>query len=450
MQIKNEKINGLTATYDVVIAPEAMAKALEDRLQALTKTVKIAGFRPGKVPLNVIKQRYGDAVRGEAMEKAVETAVSQLLKDKDIKPAMRPQISVSKFEDDNTIEFNMVVEQSPKIDVGDLSAIAVTKLVAPVETTEINAFLERLANSRQSTETVAEARPAKIGDVARINFAGTVNGEALPGMSAENFDLELGSNSFVPGFEDQLVGLKTGDKADINVTFPSDYGHPQLAGQPTVFAVEILELREKVKATLNDDLAKKFGFDNLQAWQDKARGALEMNHDRMSQTRMKRTLLDALDKAYMFEVPAGVVDAEYKQIWHYHIEDVKERGLDVADAEKDDSTKAEFRTIAQRRVRLGMLLAEIGRQQNVQVTAAEINRAIMQQAQQYPGQEQRIMKHYKQNPEAVNQVTAPLFEEKVVAYILSQAKVTDQQVSLAELERDPDAEAEEARLAAKK
>lgn len=445
MQIKNEKIDGLTATYDVVIAPEAVAKALEDRLQALTKTVKIAGFRPGKVPLNVIKQRYGDAVRGEAMEKAVETAITQLLKEKDIRPAMRPQVSVSKFDDDNTIEFNMIVEQSPKIEIGDLSAINVTKLVAPVETTEINSFLERLANSRTTTETVTEARAAKLGDVTRINFAGTVNGEALPGMASENFDLELGSNSFVPGFEDQLVGLKAGDKKDINVTFPADYGHPQLAGQPTIFAVEILELREKVKAELNDELAKKFGFDDLKAWQDKARGALEMNHDRMSQTRMKRALLDALDAAYKFDVPAGVVEAEYNQIWHYHIEDVKERGLDVADAEKDEATKAEFRTIAQRRVRLGMLLAEIGRGQNVQVTAAEINRAIMQQAQQYPGQEQRIMKYYKQNPEAVNQVTAPLFEEKVVDYILGQVKVTEQQVTLAELERDPDAEAEEAR-----
>lgn len=445
MQVKKTKSDGLSVELKVTVPASDIEAQIDERLQELGKTVKISGFRPGKVPMAMLKQRYGQTVRGEALEKAVNQSSAKAMEKEKIRPAMQPKIEITKFEDDNTLEYTLQVEQIPEFEPADFKKITVEKPVAEVEKKSIDEALERIAAGHKSTEVIKEKRATKKGDTILMSFDGSVDGERKPGMQSDEHELELGSGAFIPGFEDQLIGKKVGETVDVTVTFPEEYHAKDLAGKEAVFVCEIKELRKSVPAKIDDDLAKKLGMDSAAKLKDAVKEKITEEYEKFSKARVKRSLLDALDEANKFDVPKGMVEAEFKQIWDQHINDIKQRGLDVDKAEKDKETKDEFQTIAERRVRLGLLLSEIGQKNQIQILPEELNRAVMQQAYNYPGQEQEVIKYFQSNPQALDAIRAPLYEDKVVDFILEQVKVKENKVSVDELTADLDEEKETGR-----
>jgi trigger factor len=446
MKVTVKKSEGLYHEFAIQVPADQIQTFIQARLKEIGKKVKVDGFRPGKAPMALLEKRYGESARVEALDKAVEDCTFKALKEKEIKPAMRPKVDVTKFDNDNVLEFTVIVETMPNITPSDLAKITIEKPVAPIDEAEVKDALNRIAANYKVSQALATPRAAKMGDTVKMNFDGSSHGKKLPGMSAKGFELELGSNMFVDTFEEQLVGVNNGDKKTINVNFPADYRHPDLAGQPATFEVEVLEVCESVVPAIDDALAEKVGMKTLKDLDDAIRGQMQSEHDRLSRAKVKRALLDALDKANQFDVPQGMVDEEFEQIWNYHLQDVKKRGLDVAEAQKDEDTKKEFREISERRVRLGLLMSEIGEQNKIQVTNQELQQAIIREAYNYRGQEQEVIKYYQKNPQAVAALRAPIFEEKVTDYILSKITLNEKSVSKEELARDPDDEAEEARV----
>ena len=449
MNITEKKNENLYAEFTVQVPAKDVQTKIDAQLKEVGKKVKIPGFRPGKAPMAMLQQRYGDSVRGEALEKVVEESVVKTLKEKKIKPALQPKVEVTKFDNDNELEFTIAVEKMPVIEPKDFSGITLEKLVSPVEDSAVNEALDKIAANYKDSKALEKPRAAQMGDIVRIDFDGSVDGKKLPGMNAKDFDLELGTNSFVDTFEDQLVGLNNGDKKTVNVKFPDDYRHPDLKGQNAVFEVTINEVREATTPELNDELAQKAGINSLEELKNIIKTQMEREHDNLSRAKLKRALLDVLDKDNSFEVPKGMLESEYEQIWNYHLQDLKSRNVDTADAEKDENSKAEFRTIADRRVRLGLLVAEIGERNKISVTPQELQQAVMREAFNYRGQEQKVMEFYQKNPQALASLRAPLYEEKVVDYILSQVKLNEKQVSKEELAHDPDQDAEAGRTEGK-
>lgn len=447
MNITEQKNDALYAEFSIQVPADQVQAQIDKRLTEIGKKVKLDGFRPGKAPKNLVEQRYGESARAEALEKSVEEAVVKTLKDKNITPAVQPKVEVTKFDNDNVLEFTVSIEKMPEIKDVDFKAISLEKLVTPVEEKEIDEALKRIAANYKTSKVVEPARAAKMGDVVKLDFDGSVDGKKLPGMNAKDFELELGSNMFVDTFEEQLVGLKAGDSKTVNVHFPADYRHPDLKDQDAVFEVTINAVCEAVEAELNDELAQKLGIKSLEELKNAIRQQMENENNNLSRTRLKRSLLDALDNAQPFDVPKTMAESEYNQIWQYHLQDLKSRNADVAEAEADEESKAEFRKIAERRVRLGLLLAKIGEDNKVTVSNQELHQAIMREAYNYPGQEEQVVKFYQKNPQAVGSLRAPLYEEKVVDHILSLVTLNEKQVSKEELAKDPDADAEEDRVA---
>lgn len=450
MNITERKNEGLYAEFTIQVPAKDVQTQIDKRLLEVGKKVKIAGFRPGKVPMPLLQQRYGDSVRGEALENIVELSVNKALKEKNIRPALQPKVEVTKFENDNELEFTVAVEKMPVIEPKDFSGITLEKLVTPVADSEVDEALNRIASNYKDSKPLDTKRAAKMGDIVRIDFDGSVDGKKLAGMNGKDFDLELGTNSFVDTFEEQLVGLNDGDQKTVNVKFPDDYRHPDLKGQNAVFEVTVKEVRESTNPEINDELAQKAGISTLAELKNIIKTQMEREHNNVSRAKLKRALLDVLDKDNNFEVPKGMLDSEFEQIWNYHLQDMKTRKLDTTEAEKDEDSKAEFRTIANRRVRLGLLVAEVGERNKISVTNQELQQAIMREAYNYQGQEQKVIEFYQKNPQALSSLRAPLYEEKVVDYILSQVKLNEKQVTKEELMFDPDQEAEETTGKAKK
>ena len=444
MQITETSADGLKREFKVVISAQDIATKVDGKLEELRKTVQLPGFRPGKVPVAVIKQRYGGSVLAEALEDAIADSSRQALNERGLRIAMQPKINVEKYEDGGDLSYTMGVELLPDIEPGDLSGLELEKPVATVEDSAVDEALTRLASAHSVQAPVTEDRAAEKGDIAVIDFAGSVDGEALPGMDGKDYPLELGANQFVPGFEDQLVGAKAGEHRTVKVTFPADYPHDRLKGAETVFEVDVKELRKNVPAEVNDDLAKEFGMESLEKLREAVGDRIKSEYANVSRLRVKRQLLDKLAEAHSFEVPPGMVDVEFEGIWQRLQQELK-NGTAGEDAGKpEEELKTEYRGIAERRVRLGLLLSEIGRRNDIQVTQDEINRALIAEARRFPGQERQVFEFFKQNREALENLRAPLFEDKVVDYILDQAKVSEKPVSAEELMKDPDEEAEAA------
>ena len=446
MKVTVKKAEGLYHEFAIEVPADQIQTFIQARLKEIGKKVKLDGFRPGKAPMALLEKRYGESARIEALDKAVEDCTFKALKEKDIKPAMRPKVDVTKFDNDNVLEFTVMVETMPKITPADFSTITIEKPIAQIDEDEVKDALNRIAANYKISQPLATPRPAKMGDTVKMNFDGSSHGKKLPGMSAKGFELELGSNMFVDTFEQQLVGVNNGDKKTIEVNFPADYRHPDLAGQPATFEVEVLEVSESVTPAMDDTLAEKVGMKTIKDLEDAVRSQMQSEHDRVSRAKVKRALLDALDKANQFTVPNGMVEEEFNQIWNYHIQDVKKRGLNVEEAQKDDETKKEFQEIAERRVRLGLLMAEIGEHNKIQVTNQELQQAVIREAYNYRGQEQEVIKYYQKNPQAIAALRAPIFEEKVTDFILSKVTINEKNVSKEDLLRDPDDEAEETRI----
>lgn len=439
MQITETSAEGLRRDFKVVITAQDIESRVQTRLTEVGKTVKIPGFRPGKVPMPILKQRYGQSVMGEVLEAAVNDGAQKAVSDNNLRPALQPKIEVLKFDPGQDLEFAVQVELLPEIEPADLSAVEIEKPVAAVADDTVTEALGRLSKGRRTTEKVEEDRAAVTGDILLIDFDGSVDGEKRPGMKGDDYELELGSGSFIPGFEDQLVGAKAGSDVTVNVTFPVEYHAAELAGKEAVFEVKVKEIRVGKDAELNDDLAKTFGFDDLEALKAAIKERTEGEYGQTSRLRAKRSLLDKLAELHSFEVPAGMVEIEFEQIWKRLQEELARGGADAEDEGKDEEAlKAEYRDIAVRRVRLGLLLSEIGRRNNISVTREELQKAMFDEVRRYPGQEQQVFEFFQKNPQAVESLRAPIYEDKVVDFILGTVKVNEVTVSVEELMRDPD------------
>lgn len=453
MQVVETKNEGLLREYTITLLASEIEEKVDYRLEDLRKTANIPGFRPGKVPTALLKQRFGKNVMGEVLEAAVGESSRQAIEDHTLRPAMQPNIEITKFEEGEDLEYKMAIEVMPDIQPMDFSKIEVERLVAKADEKEIDETIDRLAQQYRNSEPIKRARKSRKGDVVVIDFKGMIDGEAFDGGAAEGHQLEIGSNQFIPGFEDQLIGVKAGESHSVPVSFPEDYGAEALAGKEAVFEVEVKEIRQMVDTVVDDEFAKTLGQESLEELRKSIAERLGQDYASMSREKLKRELLDVLENEHEFEVPPGMVDAEFNSIWG-QVEETRrqqeagETGVeeDTEDKEEksDDELKEEYRQISTRRVQLGLLLTEVGNSNNVEVSAEEINRALMTEAQKYPGREKEFIEMYRNSPEAMASIRAPIFEEKVVDFILELANVTEREVSIEELMQMPDADSDAA------
>jgi trigger factor len=439
MQVIDKSADGLNREFNVVVPATAIEAKVVSRLNEVGQQVRLPGFRPGKVPMKLLRSRFGESVRGEVLEITINESTQAALTEKALKPAMQPKVELVTFEEGKDLEFSVKLEVLPEIDGADFANIELNRPVTSVTEEELNKALNDFVKSRRTTETVTEARAAQTGDAVVADFVGSIDGVEFEGGKASGATIEIGAGQFIPGFEEQLIGAKVGDSVTINVTFPEDYGSKDLAGKAASFKTDVKELKTFKTPELTDELAKEMGDESVEALKNRMRGFLQQNYDGASRLRVKRQLLDKLAEGHTFPVPKGMVDVEFDAIWRQMEQVVKSGQLDEEDAGKsEDELKAEYRGIAERRVRLGLLLSDIGQKNNVAVAQEDLTKAITQEAFRYPGQEAAVVEFYQRNPQALESLRAPIFEEKVVDFIISRAKVTDQTVSVDELMRDPD------------
>ncbi len=434
MNITELKSEGLKKEYKIVVPAKDMEAKVDSKLAAVSKNVKLPGFRPGKAPKAMLKQKYKASVTGEALDDLVREATDEVIKSKELRPAMMPNVKITSFADGKDVEFEMSVEVLPEIKFGDLSAISLEKLMAEVPAEEVDKAINYLAESRKNTKKVEEDRALEKGDIAVIDFVGSVDGVEFKGGKGAAYPLELGSGAFIPGFEDQLIGQKAGCKTDVKVTFPENYHAKDLAGKDAVFAVEVKEIRVKEPVKVDDEFAKSLGEKSLDELKSKVSDRIKADYEAASRMKLKRRLLDILDDEYDFEVPEGLVDAEYKGIVSQYEQAKKHNQLDESEKEKsEEELLADYKNIAVRRVKLGLLLSEIGKDAKISIEPDDVNKAIMAEARKYPGQEKAVFDYYLKNKNAVEALKAPIFEEKIIDYILSKAKVSEKIISVEEL-----------------
>lgn len=439
MQVTQTATDGLKREFKVVVPAGSIEDKVANRLEDLGRTIRMPGFRPGKVPMTLLRKRYGPSVMGEVLEAAVNDATRQAMTDHNLRPAMQPKIEITSYAEGKDLEFTVALETLPEITPADFSTIELERPVAEVPEEEIDKTLDRLAAGREGSEPAPEGRKAQEGDIAVIDFLGKVDGVAFEGGKGEDYSLKLGSGTFIPGFEQQIVGAGAGDQVTVKVSFPSDYGHAPLAGKEAEFDVTVKEIRVAVPAAIDDELAKSLGMDDLDALRKAVRDQIERQYASLSRNHLKRRLLDALAERHDFEVPQVMADMEFDAIWK-QIEESKQAGkLDPEDQDKsEEDLKAEYRKIAERRVRLGLLLSEVGQKAEITVTQEDLNRAIVAEAGRFPGQEHMVFRYFQENQDAMNSLRAPIFEEKVIDYIIELAKVADRPVSIEELMKEPD------------
>jgi trigger factor len=440
-QVQVLKQDGLKHEFSVTVPKRTVDEARHLKLVEIGKTAKMPGFRPGKVPLQVVEKMHGAAARAEAVDQAISDAAEQTLSERKLRPAMQPKIELVSFAEDKDVEFKMAVEVLPEVKVGDFSGIALERPVAEVDMGKVDETITSFAKRSRPSEPVTEARAAKMGDVTIINFDGSVDGEKRPGMKGDDHSLELGSKSFIDTFEEQIVGMKVGDKKTIKVTFPEQYHAADLAGKKAEFDVEIKELRAPKPVELNDALATEMGFPALDKLRARVHDDIDADYKRIGRSVIKRQLMDKLADMHKFEVPEGLVEAEFGGIWK-QVEDAKSRN-ELPDEDKgksDDDLKKEYLSIAERRIRLGLLLAEVATSNKIEVSGNEMRNALMEEARKYPGQEKAVFDYYTQTQGAMERIRAPLLEEKVVDYIFEKTKISEKKMSAEELLKLPEEE----------
>lgn len=436
MNVKQIKHDGLVYEMEITIPANDIDARVDARLKEVGKTMKMPGFRAGKVPMAMMKKKYGRAIMGEILEQTVNETSTKAMADKKLRPAMQPKIEVKSFDDGKDLTYAMTVEVLPEIKLADFKGVKLTKPAATPKDEDVQSTLEKLAGNVTLTKKITGKRAAKDGDTVLIDFDGRTADDNVhhDGMKAEGHKLKLGSNQFIPGFEAQLEGKKAGETLDVKVAFPDNYGAKDLAGRDAIFEVTIHEIHEDAKAEINDDMAKNFGMDSLDALKTAITQQLQSELDGQSRMVMKKTLLDQLDDLHTIDVPPTMLEMEHRNILD-QIELEKKRNPDDADAQEEmsDDDKAEFLEIAGRRVRLGLILSEIGRQNKIVVSDPELQQAVITEAQKYPGQEREVFDYYAKNRDALEAMRAPLFEEKVVDYIVELAEVKDKTVTAEEL-----------------
>lgn len=443
MQVVETNSDSLLKDFKVTVAAADIETRIDSRLVEVGQDARIPGFRPGKVPVNVLKQRFGPAVRGEVLEATLRDSTQELLAERGLRPASQPKIEVTSYEEGDDLEYEISVELLPDIGDVDFSSIELERVKVSATDTEIGETMQRLADQNRQSKAIETDRAAKNGDIVVIDFVGTVDGEPFDGGAGNDIELELGAGQFIPGYEDQLVGTKAGQSLDVKVTFPEDYGSADLSGKDAVFACTVKELREPIPAELNDEFATTVGLESLDALKGAIREQLDGEYAQFTRDKVKRELLDKLSGEYDFDVPPRMLDSEFDQIWA-QVDDAREKGtLDAEDEDRsEDELREQYRDIASRRVRLGLLLSHVGEANELTVTQEEVNRAIMEQARQMPGQEQQVIEFYRSNTEAQASLQAPIFEDKVVNFILEMATVNEREITPEQLRTETEAEAE--------
>lgn len=437
MQVTETLADGLKREFKVVVPAADIERKLSERLTRLAASARLPGFRPGKVPTSLLKKRYGPSVMGEVLEQAVSDSSAETIRARGLRPAMQPKVSIAKFAEGEDLEYTMALELLPDIEPVDFSSFALERLAVDVPESEIDEALKGLAARQRRSQPLAEPRPAKQGDILVIDFVGRLGESEFQGGSAEDYHLELGGGSFIPGFEDQLVGVSAGEERKVEVTFPAEYGNAELAGKEATFAVTVKDIREPVETPVDDELAKAVGLENLEALRRQVGEQIQSEYRSLARVRLKRSLLDTLAERHRFQVPAGMIESEFEEIWRQIETDRKEGRLDAEDAAKpEDELRREYMAIAERRVRLGLLLSEVGRANNIQVTAEELNRAVLEEARRYPGRERQVFEFYQKNPEMVARLRAPLYEDKIIDFVLELAKPTERRVTPQELNEE--------------
>lgn len=435
MQITESSAEGLKHEMTVVIDSVDIERRITDRLTEIGRTVRLPGFRPGKVPLNVLRRRYGSSVMGEVLERTVSDSSDEAMREQNLRPALQPKVEILSFNEGKDLHYKLAVEVLPPIELMNFGELKLERMKPEVPEEEIDQALERIARQQRRSEVVD--RVAEKGDVVVMDFVGSIGGVEFPGGSAKDYGLELGSGGFVPGFEDQVVGIKAGEERKVEVTFPADYGNEELAGKAAEFAVTAKEVKAVVSQPVDESLATAIGMENLAALRQAVRERIERDYSDVARQRLKRALLDRLGEHHHFPVPQGMVDIELDNIWRqYQAQQERTKQSGAADSEqpKDEATvKAEYRDVAERRVRLGLVLAEVGGKNNITVTQEEVNRAIAEEARRFPGQERHVIEYYRNHAGAVDGLRAPIYEDKVIDFILELAQVTEKAVSLKEL-----------------
>ena len=465
MNIKETLSEGLAREYEIKLAAAEMDEKISARLAELARTANMPGFRPGKVPISVVKSRFGDQVKGEIIRTSLDDAAKKTIEEQELKLASQPKMDITSFEDGSDLVAKLSAEIMPNITVPDLGTLSVERPVLPDDEAGIEETIQRLADENRPTKKVETKRKAKLGDVVLIDFTGRIDGEAFEGGTAQDHMLELGSNSFIPGFEDGLIGAKAGETVDVKVSFPADYQAAHLAGKEAIFECPVKEIHERGEAKVDDALASKLGFDNLDALRDAVAGQLASQHATALRAAVKTNVFDQLADQMDFDVPPSLLQSEYDVVVksmadshdhdndHDHNHDHDKSNF--SDADLDSEQKEEARAMATRRVRLGLLLTEIGQSNNIQVSEEDIRRTVIEQSSRFPGQEQEVIKYYQNNPDAMQQLAGPMFEERVVDYILEMAKVTDVDITAEQLyaesaEKDAGKNAKKAKSAGKK
>lgn len=448
MQVTETVSEGLKRELKVVIGASELDERLNNKLDELKGKVHLKGFRPGKVPTDHIKKVYGREAMAQVLQETVDESSMKALEGREERPAFRPAISFEQEETvleramagGNDLEYTMVFEVLPKIELSDLKALEVEKPVAEVSDEEVDKALARLQEAYVTYE--AKEGPAADGDRITANFVGKIDGEPFEGGAAEGAHVVLGRHMFIPGFEEGLVGVKTGEERTITANFPEDYGAKHLAGKEAKFEVTVTEVAAPKQQELNDEFAKTLGIDSIAKLRDSARERIGKDYTGASRARAKRSLLDALDAAHKFDLPPSLVSNEFEAIWNEVTGHMTKDGKTFEDENTtEEKARAEYQAMAERRVRLGLVLSEIGQRNNITVSDEEVRRAIMQRASQYPGQERKVIEFYKNNPGALLELRAPIFEDKVVDFALELAKVTVKTVTAEELFRQDDDDA---------
>ena len=442
MQVTETHSAGLKREYKVVVGKAELEGELNAKLADMSKRANIRGFRPGKVPVAHLKRVYGRSAMAEVVQDTVDARSKQLLEEKNLKPAYQPEVKLPTEEaeinaimDGNgDLAFTMSLEVIPDFEIKDHAGLSLTRHTVPVAETEIEETLKRIASQSKNFEE--KKGKAKKGDRVTINFVGTIDGKAFEGGTAEDVALELGSGQFIPGFEDQLVGAKAGDEITVKVDFPADYGVAELAGKPAEFATKVTKVEGAKDTEIDEEFAKKMGFEDLAKLKDMIKDRMGEEFAQMSNMKLKRDVLDALDKEYSFELPEKLVEAEFNGIWNALSGEMTRSGKSFADeGTTEEEARKEYRAIAERRVRLGLVLGRMGEKQGVIVSEQELQNALMNRMRQFPGQEKMVIDYYRQNPGAMMELRGPIFEQKVVDGIVAAAKVTEKTVTKEELQK---------------
>ncbi len=441
MEIKEKKTTGLKREFEITITNKTINELVQNKISELAPKASIPGFRPGKVPHNIIKSRFGKQIFGEVVNESLNNASKKIVDDFKINAATQPKMDVKSLDEGKDIKVDYSVEVMPEFKVPDLTKLKITRPIVKVEEKQVDESIKRIATQNSKTDKIKKDRKTKLNDTLVIDFEGKINNEVFEGGAAKGHHLKIGSNSFIPGFEDKLIGKSSGQNLDIDLTFPKDYQAKELAGKKVVFNVTINEIREDIKTEINDNFAKSLGLDNLVSLKKSVKEQIVNQHSIQSRSKMKREILDLLANSVDFDLPNTLVEDEYQSVCRamksnqQTVNDQRDKPNDegMSKSEKDDAL-----IISKRRVRLGLILAEIGRLNNIKVEEKDTQNAMMQELQRYPGREKEILDYFKKNPEAQNQLSGPVFEDKIIDFISELAEVKEKVVSVEDLYKEDD------------